>query len=102
MLAADMGPATTRQLIGDVREGWKAGKLNETPDIIPFLKQKIVAYWPDDARSLRFLRHDHPVMGDNTLCVYQHIGDALVAARDQRQRDGGDQRETNKASTRHE
>ena len=55
-----------------------------------------------DARSLRFLRHDHPVMGDNTLCVYQHIGDALVAARDQRQRDGGDQRETNKASTRHE
>src|SRR5438477_2181278 len=54
MLAADMGPETTRKLITDVRGAWKEGKLNETPDIIPFLKQKIVAYWPDDMRSLRY------------------------------------------------
>jgi len=54
MLAADIGPATTRKLIADVRESWKAGNLSETPDIIPFLKQKIVAYWPEDVRTLKF------------------------------------------------
>lgn len=54
MLSADMGPATTRSLIDEVRTAWKGGTLRETTDVIPFLKQRLVALWPVDERALRF------------------------------------------------
>ncbi len=52
MLTDDMGPAVTARLIDEVRAGWKAGEINETQEIIPFLKSKIVAYWPEPDRQL--------------------------------------------------
>lgn len=52
MLADDMGPATTARLIDEVRTAYKAGRINETQEIIPFLKQQIVAYWPEAQRQL--------------------------------------------------
>ena len=54
MLAADMGPSMTTTLISEVRAAWKAGTLQETPDVIPFLKRRIVALWPDEERAVRF------------------------------------------------
>ncbi len=54
MIRDDMGPATTARLIEDVRAAWKAGRISETQEIVPFLKEKIVAYWPADVRGLRF------------------------------------------------
>jgi fused signal recognition particle receptor len=54
MLKDDMGPATTRRLIDDVRAAWKADKIGEAQEIVPFLKEKIVGYWPPDVRELRF------------------------------------------------
>jgi len=55
MLRDDMGPGTTARLIEEVRAAWKGGQISETQEIVPFLKQKIVAYWPPDARELRFV-----------------------------------------------
>ncbi len=55
MLRDDMGPATTARLIEDVRGAWKAGKISETQEIVPFLKQTIVQYWPADLRELKFV-----------------------------------------------
>ncbi len=55
MLRDDMGPGTTARLIEEVRAAWKGGQISETQEIVPFLKQKIVAYWPADARELRFV-----------------------------------------------
>jgi fused signal recognition particle receptor len=52
MLADDMGPGPTARLIGEVRTAWKAGKVKETQDIIPFLKQQIITYWPEADRQL--------------------------------------------------
>ncbi len=55
MLRDDMGPATTTRLIDEVRTAWKAGKVNETQEIIPFLKQRVVEYWPPDVRGINFV-----------------------------------------------
>lgn len=52
MLADDMGPAATTALIADVRQAYKSGKISETQEIIPFLEEKIVAYWPEADRQL--------------------------------------------------
>jgi fused signal recognition particle receptor len=55
MLRDDMGPATTARLIEEVRSAWKAGQVSETQEIIPFLKQRVIAYWPADVRELKFV-----------------------------------------------
>jgi fused signal recognition particle receptor len=52
MLADDMGPAPTARLIDEVRKAWKAGKIHETQEIVPFLKSQIVTYWPESDRQL--------------------------------------------------
>lgn len=52
MLADDMGPAPTTRLIAEVRNAWKAGKIKETQEIIPFLKAQIITYWPEADRQL--------------------------------------------------
>lgn len=54
MLADDMGPTTTMQLIGEVREAYRAGQITEAEQIVPFLKDKIVSYWPEEDRRLTF------------------------------------------------
>ncbi len=55
MIRDDMGPATTARLIDEVRTAWKAGKVNETQEIIPFLKQRVIEYWPPDVRGIKFV-----------------------------------------------
>ncbi len=52
MLTDDMGPVTTARLIGEVRSAYKAGRIQETQEIIPFLKEQIVSYWPAADRQL--------------------------------------------------
>lgn len=52
MIGADFGPATAARLIEAVRAAWKKGEINESQEIIAFLKRHIVGKWPDDARSL--------------------------------------------------
>lgn len=52
MLAGDMGPTTVEHLMHQVRTAWKAGKLSEAQDILPFLKQRIVATWDSGERGL--------------------------------------------------
>jgi len=52
MLADDMGPAATARLIDEVRTAYKSGEIAETQEIIPFLKKRIVSYWPEADRRL--------------------------------------------------
>lgn len=54
MLADDMGPSTVGRLIDEVRKAWKSGKIHETQEIVPFLKEHITGYWPEAQRQLRF------------------------------------------------
>ena len=52
MLAGDMGPRAVTTLIAEARTAWKAGKISEAQEILPFLKQRIAATWPAADRAL--------------------------------------------------
>lgn len=54
MLADDMGPSVTLKLTEEVRSAWKAGKINEAQEIVPFLQQHVLAMWPESDRQLHF------------------------------------------------
>lgn len=54
MLADDMGPGVTTRLVDEVRAAYKSGEINETQEIIPFLQNHIVSYWPESDRQLHF------------------------------------------------
>jgi fused signal recognition particle receptor len=52
MLQDDFGPATAEGLIQGVRTAWKAGEIQESQDIVAYLKREVVAKWPPEARQL--------------------------------------------------
>ncbi len=52
MLAADMGPAIVTELINDVRTAWQKGRLSETQDILPHLRERVIERWPEQDRQL--------------------------------------------------
>jgi fused signal recognition particle receptor len=54
MLTADFGPVTTNQLIDLLRTGWRNGEITEEQEIQDYLKQHIVAMWPESDRQLHF------------------------------------------------
>ncbi len=54
MLCADFGPATTSKLIEVVRSGWKKGEIVEEQEVVDYLKNHIVAMWPEADRKIRF------------------------------------------------
>ena len=54
MLTGDFGPTTTAKLIDVVRVGWKEGKINEEQEITEFLRQHVIAMWPESDRRIHF------------------------------------------------
>src|SRR5665647_904382 len=62
MLADDMGPGVTTRLVSEVRAAYKSGEIKETQEIIPFLQSRIVSYWPEVDRQLRFAETGPTVM----------------------------------------
>jgi len=54
MLVGDMGPRAVLSLQEEVRAAWKAGKIKEAQEILPFLKQRIAGTWSAADRSIRY------------------------------------------------
>jgi fused signal recognition particle receptor len=54
MLTADFGPVTTNKLIDLLRTGWRKGEITEEQEIQDYLKQHIVAMWPESDRQLHY------------------------------------------------
>ena len=54
LITDDLGVETTLQIIEDLRTAWKDKKITSAEDVIPFLKQELVSYWPDRDRQLHF------------------------------------------------
>jgi fused signal recognition particle receptor len=52
MLVGDMGPRAVMALQDEIRDAWKAGKISEAQEILPFLKERIVSTWSTGARAL--------------------------------------------------
>ncbi len=54
MIAGDMGPQAVMSLIDEVRDAWKAGKIKEAQEILPFMKARIAETWPESDRAVKF------------------------------------------------
>jgi len=52
LISDDLGVETTEKLISDLREAYKKREIEKTEDIIPFLKEHIKSYWPEQDRQL--------------------------------------------------
>jgi len=54
LISDDIGVETTLQIIEDLRTAWKEKKISSADEIIPFLKQELINYWPACDRQLHF------------------------------------------------
>ncbi|MEN6386872.1 MAG: signal recognition particle-docking protein FtsY [Phycisphaerales bacterium] len=53
LVSDDIGVETTDKLISDLRAAYKEKRILKTDDIIPFLKDRIINYWPREERQLK-------------------------------------------------
>ena len=53
LIRDDIGVETTDKLITDLRDAYKKRQIAATDDIIPFLKEQIKLYWPEQNRQLQ-------------------------------------------------
>lgn len=53
LISDDLGVETTMQIIEDLRAAWKAKKIRSAEEILPFLKQDLIEYWPEQDRQLQ-------------------------------------------------
>ncbi len=52
LISDDIGVETTDRLIEDLRSAYKKGQIKKTDDILPFLKEHMKTYWPEQDRQL--------------------------------------------------
>ncbi|MHC4552364.1 MAG: signal recognition particle-docking protein FtsY [Planctomycetota bacterium] len=52
LISDDIGVETTERLIGDLRSAYKKGQIKKTDDVLPFLKEQMKTYWPEQDRQL--------------------------------------------------
>jgi fused signal recognition particle receptor len=52
MIQADIGIRTTEELILDLQAGWERSEIETTQDARKFLVEQLVAYFPDEDRSI--------------------------------------------------
>lgn len=53
LIRDDIGVETTEKLISELREAYKARKISDSEEVIPFLKETIKNYWPHQDRQPR-------------------------------------------------
>ena len=54
LISDDIGVETTDKLISELREAYRSKQIARTEEIIPFLKEHMKGYWPDQDRALRY------------------------------------------------
>ena len=52
LILDDIGVETTEKLISELRDAYRARKISNSEEVIPFLKEHIKSYWPDQDRQL--------------------------------------------------
>ena len=54
LISDDLGVETTLQIIEDLRSAWKDRKITSAEQVLPFLKQELVNYWPEGDRKIHY------------------------------------------------
>jgi fused signal recognition particle receptor len=52
LITADIGITNTELIINDLNAAWKAGKIDTAEQILPYLKDDLKKYWPEQDRKL--------------------------------------------------
>ena len=52
LISDDLGVEATMQIIEDLRTAWKDKKISSAEEVVPFLKQELINYWPQRDREL--------------------------------------------------
>jgi len=55
LISDDIGVETTQQIIEDLRRAWEDKKISSADEILPYLKQELIDYWPVRDRQLHFV-----------------------------------------------
>ena len=53
LISDDLGVEATMQIIEDLRQAWKDRRIANAEEVIPFLKDELIAAWPPAERELR-------------------------------------------------
>lgn len=54
LISDDIGVEATMHIIEDLRQAYKSKKIASAEQIIPFLKQELLEYWPQQDREIHF------------------------------------------------
>jgi fused signal recognition particle receptor len=54
LISDDLGIQTATRIIEDLRTAYKTKKIANAEEIVPFLKQDLISYWPQQDRQLNF------------------------------------------------
>jgi fused signal recognition particle receptor len=52
LITADIGVGNTEKIISELNTAWKGGKIYNAEEIVPFLKDELKKYWPEQDRQL--------------------------------------------------
>ncbi len=61
LITDDLGVEATMKIIEDLRKAWKEKKIESAEHVIPFLKEDITSYWPEEDRALK-IQADGPTV----------------------------------------
>lgn len=53
LISDDIGVEATMHIMDDLRNAWKQRKIHSAEEVIPFLKQELIQYWPEPDRALK-------------------------------------------------
>jgi fused signal recognition particle receptor len=53
LISDDLGVETTDKLVSELREAYRSRQIARTEDVVPFLKEHMKSYWPDQDRQMR-------------------------------------------------
>ena len=56
LISDDIGVETTDKLISDLRQAYRGRQISKSEDIIPFLKEHMKSYWPEQDRYLNTVK----------------------------------------------
>ncbi len=54
LIAADLGVASTDQIMSDLGQAWKQGRISSGDEVLAFLKAEMRRYWPVESREIRW------------------------------------------------
>jgi len=62
LISDDIGVETTEKLVSELREAYHSRQIARTDDVVPFLKEHMRSYWPNQDRQMRLAQQGPTVV----------------------------------------